>query len=153
MDNTTINQYRRALSVGLALSLIGELIYWVIWGLILFPGHPWTTFRWALTCGVGMGAVVGTLSCLLIVDRLRDWLAVVAGFAVAFSVFSLCAINCWLMDQPWNYWGAVTQPQLFLIGGFVGASLGGLLYAWLVFTQSGSRLLDQGFRGVLSKQV
>lgn len=37
--------YRRALSIRLVLSLFGELVFWIAWGLILFPGHPWATLR------------------------------------------------------------------------------------------------------------
>ncbi|KAI9129940.1 hypothetical protein ON05_030200 (plasmid) [Acaryochloris sp. CCMEE 5410] len=151
VNDSMTKQYQRALSVGLALSLLGELIYWVIWGLILFPSHPWITFKWSLVCGFGMGSVVGTLTCLVLIDRFRGWQAVVTGFAVAFGIFIFCAINCFLMDQQSNYWGAATHPQWFLMGGVVGAILGSLMYTWLVFTSTGSQFLDRGFWNILSR--
>ncbi len=121
IPEASIQSYQRALSVGLAISLLGELFYWVVWGLILFPGHPWETLRWSLACGLGMGAVIGTLTCLWIIDRWQGLKAAIASFCIAFGVFMACSVNCYLMDQSWDYWGTVTHPRLFLIAGGVGA--------------------------------
>lgn len=138
-------QYKYALSVGLILSLLAELIYWICWGLIWLPGHTWEKLTWALSCGIGMGAVVGAISCLLIVGRLTQWKAVTVSFAVVFTVGNLCTVNCFFMDRQSNFWGAATHPQAFLMGGFVGTIICGILYSWLVFTSAGNQLLERGF--------
>lgn len=152
LTSANTQYYRRALFISLMLSLFGELVYWIVWGLILFPDHPWATLRWSIVCGMGMGAVVGALSCLLLVDRVKGKLAVIGSFTIAFVVFGICTVNCWLIDQTTNYWGAVTHPQLFLIAGLIGAGLGGMLYAWLVFTQSGHLLGDRVLGGYFLSQ-
>jgi hypothetical protein len=57
-------------------SLFLELGYWIIWGLVLFPHHIWKKLRWALNSGLGMGSVVGVITCLLIIGKLREKKAV-----------------------------------------------------------------------------
>lgn len=60
-------------------------------------------------------------------------------------VGSLCTINCFLIDQQANLWGAVTHPHLFLIGGFFGTVIGAILYSYLVFTETGSQVIEKFF--------
>ena len=143
-DRATIQQYRYALSIALIYSLFAELVYWLVWGVFWFPGHSWAKLRWATTCGLGMGAVVGAITCLLIVGRLSGWKAIVASFSLVFTVGTLCTINCFLMDRPLDWWGASSSPTAFLAGGLVGTILGGILYSCLVFTPNGNQLLGRG---------
>jgi hypothetical protein len=141
-ETNIIKQYQFALIVPLIFSLLLEFIYWVVWGIMLFPGHTWEKFRWALSCGLGMGSVVGVITCLFIVEKLSNKQAIFASFSLVLLVGSLCTINCFLMDQQANLWGAVSHPNLFLIAGLVGTLIGAILYSWLLFTETGSQLIE-----------
>ncbi len=72
-ETNIIKQYQFALIVPLIFSLLLEFIYWVVRGIMLFPGHTWEKFRWALNCGLAMGSVVGVITCLFIVEKLRNF--------------------------------------------------------------------------------
>ena len=65
----TVQKYRQALATGSIVSLGGEFALWIIHSPIWYPEHIWETFRWTLSCGLGMGATIGAIT-LFIVDRL-----------------------------------------------------------------------------------
>ena len=140
-ETSIIKQYQLALIVPLVFSLLLELAYWVVWGIMWFPDHTWEKLRWALSCGWGMGSVVGVIACLFIVGKLSSTKAFWASFTLVFLVGSLCTINCFLMARQANLWGAASNPNLFLIGGFTGTLGGAILYSWLVFTDTGHQLI------------
>jgi quinol-cytochrome oxidoreductase complex cytochrome b subunit len=117
----------------LVLSLGGEFALWIIYSPIWYPEHIWETFRWTLSCGWGMGATIGAITCLFIVDRLSPTLAIVVSFVTATLVFGVCSLSCFLMDRQTNYWGAATHSTEFLLGSFIGTFIGAVLYAGLVF--------------------
>ena len=141
-DIQTVQKYRQALTTGLILSLGGEFTLWIIYSPIWYPEYFWQTLSWVLSCGLGMGAVIGAITCLLIVDRLSQTQAIIASFALTAIVCSVCTVSCFLMDLQTNYWGAATHPQEFLIGGFISSTIGAILYAWLVFGRN-SKLVTQ----------
>lgn len=96
---------------------------------------------------MGMISILRTLSCLLLLNGVNGKLSIIGSFTIAFVVFGICAVNCWLMDQITNYWGAMIHTQLFLIVGLIGTSVGSVCYAWLAFTQPGHLLVDRVFGG------
>ena len=144
-EEKLIQQYQYALAIPLIFSILLELSYWVVWGSLWFPGHIWEKLLWALSCGFGMGSVVGVISCLFIVGKLSSTKAIFSSFALVILVGSFCTINCFLMDRQANLWGAVTNPNLFLISGFVGTLIGAILYSWLVFTPAGNQFIARLF--------
>ena len=136
------NHYRQTLLLALVLALAGELILWVLYGLIWFPGQPWTALLWSSTCGLAMGATMGALVCLLVVGMEKGKRAFWAAFTVSAAVLSACSLVCFAVDQKFNVWGAVDEPATFLVGGFVGVVLGGLAYSYLLFTENGFKWLS-----------
>ena len=144
-EEKLIQQYQYALAIPLIFSILLELTYWLVWGIMWFPGHIWEKLLWALSCGLGMGSVVGVISCMFIVGKLSNTKAIFGSFALVVLVGSFCTINCFLMDRQANLWGAVTNPNLFLISGFVGTLIGAILYSWLVFTPAGNQFIARLF--------
>lgn len=113
MSDQTVQKYQQALTTGLILSLGGEFMLWIIYSPIWYPEHFWDTLRWVLSCGLGMGATIGVITCLLVVDGLPTIKANIASFSIAAIVFSACTVSCFLMYRQTNYWGAATHPQTF----------------------------------------
>lgn len=62
MEYVRTDSHRVLQPVFLATTMIlaAEVVYLIVWGLMLFPGGSLVgKLAWALTCSVGMGAIVG----------------------------------------------------------------------------------------------
>ena len=137
-------QYLRPIYLAIGLSLLGELGIWFVWGLLLFPGGSAPLkLIWLFVCGLGMGAVIGSLTSLLVVGRLGATSAFLASAAIAFAVYVACDILCFRLDQHYNFWGTRESPTLFLVNGIAMGLAAAVLYASLLFSHRGRSLLQR----------
>lgn len=139
-------QYVRPLWIGIALSVTGELLIFLVFGVMLFPaGNILNKFLWTVVfCGVGMGASLGALIDLLVVGRWQGLPAIAA--TASLSVFLLgmaCNLLCLNLDQHFYYFGGTDHLVLFLANGIVMAALGGVVAGMLLFTEQGRGFLDR----------
>jgi hypothetical protein len=138
-------KYRRPLLVCLSLCVGGELLLFVVYGLVLFPeGSAANKLWWAVLCGIGMGATTGAFVDLLIVDRFEKGAAVM-GTAGIFLVVTgiVCNVLCMELDRHFGYWGGPGHSVEFMLTGVVMSVLGGLLAGWLLFSERGAAVLDR----------
>jgi hypothetical protein len=136
--------YLRPIALAIALSLIGELGIWIVWGVILFPhGDPLAKLTWLAICGLGMGSVIGALTVLFVVGRLAGLRGGLAAGCLAFAVFVACDVLCWRLDHHYNFWGTEQNPALFLVNGVVCGGVAAILYGWLLFSTRGGELTDR----------
>lgn len=145
-EGVIAKDYKRPLIVGLVLATFGELMIFIIFGVILFPsGNILSKFLWTvLFCGVGMGSAFGTIVDLAVVGRLKGRSAIIACTIISTVILGFaCNLLCFNLDQHFNYFGGQGSPKLFILNGIVMASIGGFLSGWLLFTESGSRALDR----------
>ncbi len=139
-------QYKRPLIVGLFLATFGELMIFLIFGVLLYPeGNLMSKFLWTvLFCGVGMGSALGTIIDLAVVGRLNGKAAIIACTVISIAILGFgCNFLCFNLDQHFHYFGGQDSPRLFIINGIVMSAIGGALGGWLLFTDSGSRILDK----------
>lgn len=144
-DEDTVLRLRRALWLSIALSVFGELIILIVWGVILYPsGELATKFLWTVVfCGLGMGSVFGALLVLFVVDRLHGRAAVAASASLSALVLGVgCNVLCFQLDAHYFHsFGGAESPALFIGNGVVVSVLGGALVGWLVFSDRGASLL------------
>ena len=138
-------RYLRPLYLGIGAAALGELFLFVVWGIFLFPqGDLVKKFVWIMTCSLGMGAALGALVDLLVVDRLDGLKAMIATTGMAILVIGVgCNYLCWSIDQQLNWWGGASDPGLFLGSGIFGTVLLGWLVSYFLFSIKGSMLLDR----------
>lgn len=147
MQDTSINpaSYLRPLYVAIAFSVAGEALILVVFGLILFPeGNLLNKVLWTLLyCGVGMGATLGALLNMFVVNRIKS----VASSLFATAILSAlvlgvaCNLLCLNLDMHFHYFGGHTNPVLFYVNGLAMSIIGGLMMGWLLFTARGTRVL------------
>lgn len=145
-DLDIVSQYKRPLIVGLAMTTFGELGIFLIFGVLLYPqGDLLSKFIWTvLFCGVGMGSAFGTLVDLFVVGRLKGVSAIIACTVISALILGVgCNFLCFKLDQHFHYFGGQHSPILFVLNGIVMAIIGALLSGWLLFTDSGSKLLTR----------
>ena len=75
------------LGTAVAMTMLAELIYFIVWGIALFPsGNLIAKLAWTTACGVGMGAVIGVGVLVLSEGRVSSrkgfWLAALIMFVV-----------------------------------------------------------------------
>jgi|TARA_B100000749_G_scaffold280077_2_gene274661 hypothetical protein len=139
-------QFQRPLLVGLALAIFGELMIFLIFGVLLYPeGNILSKFLWTvLFCGIGMGSALGVFISLLVVGRLAGKAAILACTIISTITLGFgCNLLCFNLDQHFHYFGGQQSPQFFIINGIIMAVIGGVLSGWLLFTPSGSKLLSR----------
>lgn len=138
-------RYRRPLIAAIGSTVLAELLIFVIWGLLLYPGGDLgTMLMWTVGfCGVGMGAVVGSLLVLFVVDRLSGAAAILATSAIYTLVPGVaCNLLCYQLDTNYfQYFGGGDTPWLFLGSGLLNSSLGGAAVGWGLFTKRGRQVL------------
>ncbi len=143
----TVSRQRRALWLSILLSMFGELIILIVWGVILYPtGELATKFLWTVVfCGLGMGSAVGALLVLFVVDRLHGRAAIVASTLLSALILGVgCNALCYQLDVHYFHsFGGAESPGLFIGNGVVMSMLGGALVGWLVFSERGASLLTQ----------
>lgn len=122
------------LGLAILLTTAAEAVYLVVWGMWLFPGGSWLgKLAWTLTCGIAMGAVMGTVTLVWAEPR-RDRAAAfwIAAGSVA-VVGSYCAWLCSRIDTRFDYFGVPEHGVLFIASGVLPAIAGGLFYSWLLY--------------------
>lgn len=133
-------RYLRPIKLGIALSVLGESVIFVVWGLVLYPeGSVVNKLLWTvLFCGVGMGSAVGATVSLLVVDRLEGWKAVAATTAASVLMLGVaCDLLCLQLDRHFLYFGGTEDMGLFLGGGLAMSTVGGVIVGWACFLPSG----------------
>ena len=137
--------HKRPILVAILLSLIGEIWLFVTFGLLAYPEGSfllklvWTGFY----CGIGMGAAIGGLVTLIVVNRFEGTKAFVAGAITAFLALLACNWLCLTIDQHYNFFGGRDDPALFFWNGAIMALIGSVLLSWLVFMPKGQNLLTR----------
>lgn len=140
--NITLRRARSLFLVAIAMTWGAEIVYLIGWGVILFPGGSlFAKTVWTTVCGIGMGAVVGTILLLFVEGRLEGDRAFWWGAAVPFAIGGSCAVLCGRIDATFNYFGGADSPLQFVLSGVIPAALGGLLYGWLLYRKSGQVIL------------
>lgn len=149
MTEASIEQqkYLRPLYVAIFLSVFGEAIIFVAFGLILFPdGSILNKALWTLIfCGLGMGATTGAAISLFVVKGNYTAKASIMATVVISILFLGLACNalCLNLDLVFHYFGAHTNPTLFFVNGVVQSAIGGLIAGLLLFTPQGNHILER----------
>ena len=135
-SSTNDKPFSRALLIvgsAIALTTVAEVIYLVVWGMVLFPAGDWAgKIVWTLTCGLAMGAVIGALTLLWVEPRYTGRSALLRSALVVIVVGSYCAWLCSRIDIRFGYFGGSEETTLFILSGVIPAVLGGLFYGWIV---------------------
>lgn len=143
VDTAARSALLRPIKLSIMMSVTGEFIIFVVWGLFLFPEGNWLDkLLWTLLfCGVGMGAAVGAAVALFIVGRLRGVAAIVATMALSIGLLGVtCNLLCLALDEHFHYFGGDRDGPLFVWNGIAMAAFGGLAVGWLCFTERGSKI-------------
>lgn len=130
------NHNRTLLILGTAIALTGlaELVYFLVWGMVLFPaGNLAGKAVWTTTCGIAMGAVIGALTLLLVENRKSGVPAIFAATAIMTLVGSYCAWLCSRIDAKFDYFGGPENGTLFILSGIIPAIIGGLFFGWWIY--------------------
>ena len=126
-------QMVRPITVAIALTITGEIIYFLLWGVVWFPeGDLWRKLGWTATCGLAMGATIGALVLLFVTGRFTGRRALAAAGAVYAGTLLYCTALCFLIARSVDYFGANSDPSLFVGGSVVPIVLTTVIYAWLV---------------------
>jgi hypothetical protein len=144
MHTVTRKEMTRPIAVAVTLTVLGEVFYFIVWGLILFPeGETWVKAVWTATCGLGMGGTIGALVSWRVVGRFAARRAGVAAGAICFGVLAYCSFLCVGIGSATGYFGAHTHHALFIWGGLIPAFLSSFFYGWVLFSEGGTNLLDR----------
>ncbi len=143
--NASRSDFVRPITVAITLTLLGEILLFLIWGVHLFPtGVLWHKAVWTATCGLAMGATIGALVNLVVVGRMRGKTAAFWSGLLYFSVLALCTFLCFEIDlATGSHFGAREAPLLFIAGGLVPALATSFVYAWLLFAETGTSVLSK----------
>lgn len=142
----TAEDVLRPLKLSILLSILGEAVILVVWGIVLYPeGNLLHKFLWAIVfCGLGMGAAIGAIIALVVVGRWTRAFAVIFCAELSAIVLGLfCNYLCYSLDMHFNYFGSNETPLLFFISGIVMATIGGAIVGWFCFTEKGKRILSK----------
>ena len=136
--------YIRPLIISLFFAVLGELVLFVLYGMILFPqGNMMYKVLWTIGfCGVGMGATLGACINLVIIGRYEGTKAFLLAILLSFLIMGVaCDLLCLNLDLHFNYFGAQTNPLLFSAGGVLGSLIGGAGIGGLLFFETGRSIL------------
>ena len=135
-------QFVRPIVVAMALTIFGELLILYMWGIALFPaGSLASKLVWTVTCGIAMGATIGSLVNVFVTGRIRPRIAALISSLIYFAVLSFCVGLCYQIDLSLRLFGAVEAPALFILGGLIPALLTSVLYGWLLHSARGQAAL------------
>jgi hypothetical protein len=136
--------YIRPITLGITITAFGEVLIFILRGLLLFPEEDMLTkLAWTATCGIAMGAVIGALINVFVTGRLAGCRAMITCALIYIVVLSYCSVLCYRIDLTIGYFGARSNPELFLAGGFVPALVTSIPYAWFLFSEQGSTILEK----------
>lgn len=147
MDNRTLVRahYFRPIYVAIPLSVFAALLSFLYFGFVQSDGkHLLHQFLWLVAfCGLGMGSVFSIAVMLLVLDRMEGGYAVFITTMIAIVLFGVaCNALCFTLDQKFNYFGAINDPQLFLLSGWLLSIVGGIAVGSLLFTDRGGKILS-----------
>ena len=132
----------RPIVVAVALMMAGEAVYLIVFGVVLFPDGPFAgKLIWTFTCGIAMGSVAAALTIALVIGRMTARAALLASAAAFAAVGVYCSFLCLGIDAKFNYFGGPQHRDLFVYAGIIPSLAGGLLYGWLLFSESGRALV------------
>lgn len=130
----------RPILSAVTLTVLGELIIFVLWGTLLFPsGNLLHKLGWTLTCGIAMGATIGAFVNVVVTGRLQALIAALSAGGIYFAVLGVCVFLCYYIDQSTGYFGASEAPQLFILGGLIPAALTSIIYGWFLHLRPRAR--------------
>jgi hypothetical protein len=138
--------YTRPIVVSLGVCIFGELLLFILYGIVLFPqGNLLYKFLWTVVfCGIGMGATVGAFVNLFIIDKYSGIKAIIFTILLSLATLGvLCNLLCLQLDLHFHYFGAETNPILFLIGSIPGSIVAGVVIALLLFSRKGDKILHR----------
>ncbi|MBO6515093.1 MAG: hypothetical protein JJ975_00900 [Bacteroidia bacterium] len=145
-EGVAVKAYLRPLKLGILLSVIGELIIFLIWGVYLYPqGDILYKFLWTVVfCGVGMGSAIGVSIVLIVVPKFSGYTAIILTTLISLILLGLlCNLLCFRLDISFDFFGGRKTPHLFLWNGVVMSVIGGLSIGWLCFTDVGNNILEK----------
>ena len=138
---------RRLMGLSIALSVLGETVIFLVWGVLLFrEGDLVAKFLWTVVfCGFGMGSALGAALIALPIERLWGWQAVLTTALLSTTLLGVaCNWLCFRLDAEYfHYFGGAENPILFLLNGVFMAFLGGGVIGFLAFTSPGSVVLGR----------
>ncbi len=141
------HHYLRPLYLSLAGAVLVEFFIFLLWGVFLYPeGSLLTKFLWTVVyCGMGMGAALGVLITLIVVDRWEGPPAVFATVALSVLVLGvLCNVLCFNLDVHYfHMFGTDQNPAFFLANGIVSSAMGGAALGALLFSNAGRNVLER----------
>lgn len=92
---------------------------------------------------VAVGLVIGSLVNIFVTGRLQSYKAALTAGLIYFTVLAFCVWLCYQIDLSIGLFGAHESPRLFVLGGLVPAMLTSVVYAWILYSQTGRALLDR----------
>ena len=143
--DVTRSDFTRPITVAITFTLFGEALIFLLWGVYLFPkGAIWHKAVWTGTCGLAMGATIGALVNVVVTGRMDGSTAAFWSGLLYFSVLALCTFLCFQIDlATGSHFGAWEAPLLFIAGGLIPALASGLVYSWLLYSETGANLLSR----------
>jgi len=118
----------------IALTSLAEIVYFLLWGIVLFPGGSLAGKAvWTATCGIAMGAVVGAATLLLVEGRASGLAAIGAAAGIMAAVGSYCGWLCSRIDARFDYFGGTENVELFIWSSVIPAIGGGLIFGWWIY--------------------
>lgn len=139
-------RWLRPVLVATVFTSAGELLIFVVFGLLLYPGgNLLLKLLWTLGfCGIGMGVAIGLIAKHWIEGRFKAGAAVAMTALLAGVVLGIgCNALCFVIDRHADFFGAHENPVMWLSSGFVMALAGGAAIGALLFTAKGRRLLER----------
>lgn len=134
----------RPFRLALVFTAVGESIYFLVWGLWLYPaGNTLGKLTWTVTCAATMAFVIG-IAVSVLAFRKPDRMAALVGTAILYVVvLSICTLICYGFDSHFDYFGGASDPGLFVIAGLIPAAISAFPYAWLLNTAKGQSVLER----------
>lgn len=145
-SNISANEVLRPLKLSILFSVLGELVIFLIWGVLLYPdGNLLHKFLWTVVfCGLGMGSTIGAAISLLVVGKWKGIQAVILCAELSGLILGIfCNYLCYSLDMNFDHFGGMDTPVLIVITGTVMAILGGALVGWLCFMENGKKILNR----------
>ena len=137
--------YTRPMIVSLAVCIFGELLLFIIYGVVLFPQDNLIyKFLWTVICGIGMGATFGAFVNLFIIDKYIRIKAITLTILLTLATLGIiCNRLCFQLDLHFHYFGAETNPILFNSGSIAESMVAGLVIALLLFSVKGDMVFHE----------
>ena len=145
MQEVVLKQFKRPIFLGILMTFFAELIILIVFGFYLFPeGNKIKKLIWTLFfCGIGMGATFGALVSVIVVGKLTGTKAIITSSIIVITVLFSCNVLCFSLDMNFGFFGARSNPFMFLLSGFIPSTIGAVVYSVLLFTSKGQTVLSK----------